>query len=44
VSIGLGKLFLKLPVLCYASNSWKGNYNAYRLRCIMLTLCSSNGT
>jgi len=43
-SLGLGELCLKFPVLCYAGNSWKGNYYASTLRCIMLTLCSCNGT
>jgi len=26
--LGLGQLCLNLPVLCYASNSWKWNYYA----------------
>ena len=39
-SVGLGKLCLKLPVLCYASNSWKCNYYASRGSPIMLTLCN----
>ena len=36
--VGLGELRLKFPALCYAGNSWKCNYNASRLRCIVLNL------
>ena len=36
----LGKLCIKLPALCYASNSWKCKYCASRGSCIVLTLCS----
>jgi len=34
------QLCLKLPVLCYASNSWKCNYYASRGSSIMLKLCN----
>ena len=42
--VGLGELRLKFPALCNAGNSWKCNYYASRLRCIVLTLCSCNET
>ena len=32
--LGLGELCLKLPVLCFASNSWKCNYYYYYYYCI----------
>ena len=40
--LGLGEICLKFLVLCYASNSWKWNYYASRLRCIMPHLLGYN--
>jgi len=48
LDLGLGKLCLKLPVLCYAGNSSKCNYYASRGSCInahitVLTLIIGTG-
>ena len=39
LNLGLDQLCLKLPVLCYASSSWKWNYYDSRGSCIEAVLC-----